>query len=220
MGLLKKIRKRPSLRSLCRRRKNTDASKAQTAACKEYDNDDRSSQHLFGEDIIDNETQSTSNPKEGLYFNWLTKQMDDFEVPGCASSSDDSASYNKCHNKHDECNGGWILMILSACLGSSYNKTTEDEPTYYMSTTTSNDHDEEENDDDVESVSSQHSMSRINQVLELPASANDDISDITSTASIDGSASSESESEEGGDDRSIEISATQSTILRTPSLVC
>ena len=111
-------------------------------------------------------------------------------------------------------------MILSACLGSSYNKTTEDEPTYYMSTTTSNDHDEEENDDDVESVSSQHSMSRINQVLELPASANDDISDITSTASIDGSASSESESEEGGDDRSIEISATQSTILRTPSLVC
>ena len=217
MGLLKKIRKRPSLRSLCRRRKNTEASKAQATACKEYDNDDGSSQHLFGEDIIDNETQSTSIPEEGLYFNWLTKQMDDFEVPGCASSSDDSASYNKCPNKHDESNGGWILMILSACLGSSYNKTTEDEPTYYVSTTTSYDHDEEENDDDVESA---HSMSRINQVLELPSSANDDISDITSTASIDGSASSESESEVGEDDRSIEISATQSTILRTPSLVC
>ena len=138
----------------------------------------------------------TSHPKEYSRdsirtFNWVTNQMDDFEISddntADETSSDDSdptssKSTKKPSNHVSESAGGWAWISL--CWGSNAVKVT-DARSYQSSN--------EDDDDDASNGSSQPSLSRVDQVLALPAMADDDISDITSVASIDDSDSDSSE---------------------------
>lgn len=141
----------------------------------------------------------TSHPKEYSRdsirtFNWVTNQFDDFEISDDStadetSSEDDdsdpttSTPTKKYSNHESESTGGWAWISL--CWGSNAVKVTD-----ARSYQSSND----EDDDDASNDSSQPSLSRVDQVLALPAMADDDISDITSVASID---DSDSDSREG-----------------------
>ena len=147
----------------------------------------------------------TSTPKEyssDMFrsFNWLTKQMDDFQVSDCGSgSTDDTASScvdddeatdptvtNAHGNRVYPCDKFSAWEWIMSCFGSVNKAADHDDErrTEYESSY-------EVDDDDVGSgESSQPSMSRINSVLKLPAMA-DDVSDITSVASVDDSIDSD-----------------------------
>ena len=135
----------------------------------------------------------TSHPKEYSRdsirtFNWVTNQMDDFEISDDSTadetSLDDSDSPTKKPSNHGSSDGtgGWAWISL--CWGSNALKVT-DARSYQSSN--------EDDDDDASNGSSQPSLSRVDQVLALRAMADDDISDITSVASIDDSDSDSSE---------------------------
>lgn len=136
----------------------------------------------------------TSHPKEYSRdsirtFNWVTNQMDDFEISDDSTadetSLDDSDSPTKKPSNHGSSDGtgGWAWISL--CWGSNAVKVTDDARSYQSSN--------EDDDDDASNGSSQPSLSRVDQVLALRAMADDDISDITSVASIDDSDSDSSE---------------------------
>jgi len=181
MGLLKKINK-PSLQSVYRR-------KVAEAKLKGDDDQEQLSSAQF---IV------TSYPKE----------YSDTSCPGCTSSTtstvDDNTDSISTNNKQidassppdsNENSGGWSWLI--SCWGSSFlgNKQTDDR-TYESTSSGSN----EEDDDGVDGGSgdSSHSMSRIDTVLNLGKP--DDVSDITSAASVDDSLSdSEDEDDEEED---------------------
>ena len=179
MGLLKKINK-PSLQSVYRRQKAAEA---------KLKGDDDQEQLSSAQFIV------TSNPKE---------YSDTSSCPGCTASTtstDANTDPISPNNKQidasspPDCNensGGWSWLI--SCWGSSFlgSKQTDDR-TYESTSSSSN----EDDDDGVDGGSgdSSHSMSRIDTVLNLGKP--DDVSDITSAASVDDSLS---DSEDGDDD--------------------
>ena len=140
----------------------------------------------------------TSHPKEYSRdsirtFNWVTNQMDDFEISDDSTAdetscddSDPTSSPTKKPSNHgsSEGTGGWAWISL--CWGSNAVKVT-DARSYQSS------NEDDDDDDDASNESSRHSLSRVDQVLALPEMADDDISDITSVASIDDSDSDSSE---------------------------
>jgi len=150
------------------------------------------------------EIRVTSNPKEiprdfnpAQSFNWLTNKMDDFlssfheDFDGSGGMKDNengtsTVNMSAATSKDDMSSGcGW----LGHCWGSPYlmNKVAggeDTDPTY-----------ESSYDDDGSGDSSQPSLSRIDQVLEVDALF-DTVSDITSAPSID---DSDSESEKSSE---------------------
>jgi len=179
MGLLKKINK-PSLQSVYRRKKAAEA--------KLKGDDDQVEQLSSAQFIV------TSYPKE---------YSDTSSCPGCTSSTtstDANTDPISPNNKQidasspPDCNensGGWSWLI--SCWGSSFllgSKAPTDDRTYDSTSSSSN-----EDDGDGGSGDSSHSMSRIDTVLNLGKP--DDVSDITSAASVDDSLS---DSEDGDDD--------------------
>lgn len=178
MGLLKKIAAKPSLQSVYRRRK------AAEAKLKGDDDQEKLSSAQF---IV------TSYPKE---------YSDTSSCPGCTASTTSSDPISTNNKQIDassppdsnENSGGWSWLI--SCWGSSFllgSKAPTDDRTYDSTSSSSN----EEDDDGVDGGSgdSSHSMSRIDTVLNLGNP--DDVSDITSAASVDDSLS---DSEDGDDD--------------------
>ena len=186
MGLLKKINK-PSLQSVYRRRKVAEA---------KLKGDGDQEQLSSAQFIV------TSYPKE----------YSDTSCPGCTASTtstDANTDPISPNNKQidasspPDCNensGGWSWLI--SCWGSSFlgDKQTDDR-TYESTSSSSN---EDENDDGGSGDSS-HSMSRIDTVLNLGKP--DDVSDITSAASVDDSLS---DSEDGDDDEVEDMSGSGS----------
>mmetsp|Transcript_18916 Transcript_18916/g.34080 ORF Transcript_18916/g.34080 Transcript_18916/m.34080 type:complete len:214 (-) Transcript_18916:1649-2290(-) len=205
MGLIKKIKGRPSIKSIVLRRKAKLAA-ADAIAAVQQELELEKQQQQMAQDQSYWEIRVTSNPKEiprefntAQRYNWLTNKMDDFlssfheDFGGGGGGSvmkdnDNSApTVNKsaATSQDDMSSGcGW----LGHCWGSPYlmNKVTDEDdtdPTYESSY--------DDDDDDRTGDSSQPSLSRINQVLEVDALF-DTVSDITSVPSID---DSDSESE-------------------------
>ena len=186
MGLLKKIKAKPSLQSVYRRRKAAEA---------KLKGDGDQEQLSSAQFIV------TSYPKE----------YSDTSCPGCTASTtstDANTDPISPNNKQidasspPDCNensGGWSWLI--SCWGSSFlgDKQTDDR-TYESTSSSSN---EDENDDGGSGDSS-HSMSRIDTVLNLGKP--DDVSDITSAASVDDSLS---DSEDGDDEEDMSGSGSR-----------
>lgn len=184
MGLLKKIAAKPSLQSVYRKRKAAEA--------KLKGNGDQ--EQLSSAQFI-----VTSYPKE---------YSDTSSCPGCTDSTTSSDANTDPNNKQidttspPDCNensGGWSWLI--SCWGSSFlgSKLQTDDRTY-QSTSSSSSNEEDDEDVDGGSGDSSHSMSRIDTVLNLGKP--DDVSDITSAASVDDSLS---DSEDGDDDEVADI---------------
>ena len=191
MGLLKKINK-PSLQSVYRRQKAAEA---------KLKGDDDQEQLSSAQFIV------TSYPKE---------YSDTSSCPGCTdstTSSDVNTDPISPNNKQidasspPDCNensGGWSWLI--SCWGSSFlgSKQTDDR-TYESTSSSSN----EDDDDGVDGGSgdSSHSMSRIDTVLNLGKP--DDVSDITSAASVDDSLSDSEDGDENDDEADLSGSGSR-----------
>lgn len=150
--------------------------------------------------------QVTSNPKEITfdpmrYFNWMTNTLDDVEPPATTSadttceelSNGGDGDMGKAGHPDDHIHcTGWPWGLLSSLCGGGSAPITS-APSLFAgqaddltieSTRESTTYDSSCDDDTGES--SQHSLSRLDQVLELPQrQCSDDVSDITSVASID-----------------------------------
>ena len=184
MGLLKKI----AAQSVYRRRKAAEA---------KLKGDGDQEQLSSAQFIV------TSYPKE---------YSDTSSCPGCTASTTSFDPISPNNKQIDassppDCNensGGWSWLI--SCWGSSFllgSKAQTDDRTY-QSTSISSNEDEDEGVDGGSGDSS-HSMSRIDTVLNLGMP--DDVSDITSAASVDISLS---DSEDGDDYDEEDISGSRS----------
>ena len=189
MGVINKLRSGTSPRLNLRRRgrsKSKVAAKAETNA------------------VELGAVQVTSNPKEVTfdpmrYFNWMTNTLDDVNPPATSADACEDTSSNGDGDMdkvghaddHTHCTGWPWGLLSSLCGGGSAPVTSA--PSLFAgqaddltieSTRESTTYDSSCDDDTGES--SQHSLSRLDQVLELPQrQCSDDVSDITSVASID-----------------------------------
>lgn len=200
MGLIKKFQSRRNLRSL--RRKSKSVSTAAAVAAKAQSSTSTHDQNW--------EVHVTSNPNEytpdDISLNWLTNKMyhlsasfnedsvstgsdvDGFEA---SSTGSDEADINDAPAKPtaDKYETGWGW--LSQCWGSPYLTNTTVDPTV-----------ESSYNDDGTGGSSQPSLSRVDQVLEL--SLADDVSDITSIPSMDDDSDSDSEHSSESEEESLQ----------------
>ena len=176
MGLLKTIRSKRNLRHL-RRKEAAAQSNASPEVDKTYE---------FHVTV-------TSTPKEYSLdstksFNWLTHQVDDFEMTDCGTADDtlsrDGTNTDMSYEYTPSDGDGWAwLSSLVSCWGPSSAVNKTDDPTFASSC------------DETEESSQAPSMSRLDQVLKLPPMKKT-VSDITSAASMDDS-DSDSESDNG-----------------------
>ena len=203
MGLLKKMRSRPSLRSLYPRRSSKPKAAAAATEADAADIHDTQS-------WVVNVTSTPVAHSRTRSFNWLTNEVDDFECD-LDYPSDETASSCQVTAKEgavqpaadgqstsvdqptagaDDPDAGWAWLLMPSCCGSPDLTTNEADDLTYASSDDSTI--QSSCKDDGSGDSSQHSESRINHLLKLARS--DDVSDVTSAASIDDSGSDSDDS--------------------------
>ena len=133
-------------------------------------------------------------------FNWMTNKLDSFQISHCATSNDETVKTEPAEKPKEmattastDCSSGWGEWWLFPCWGSTTKLDQSDElKTAFSSQPESM----AETSYDGSGSSSEPSCSMEGEVLEVNAIV-DDVSDVTSTPSENGS---DSESEDDSDD--------------------
>ena len=181
MGLMKKIRTRCSVHKERPKKPTSDETTPQAAEVEKYETS------AFYVVSIPKE-YSQESPRS---FNWLTNEMDSFEVTPCSTIYDSQTENVEALKPYDDTprlasSMGWREWLFP-CFGHSQLPDNSHDPT---ATETSY---------GGTGSSSEPSCSREGKMLAVPA-VNDDVSDMTSTPSIDSSGSdSNDETSDHGD---------------------